>query len=299
MTTSAGAADFGFHSTAEEVTEGLDLTGKTYLVTGANSGIGHETARVLALRGAHVIAAARSEEKAIAALKSIGHDGTPLVCELSEPASVRAAVATVLASGVALDGIIANAGIMALPELKVQHGLELQFLTNHIGHFILVTGLVGALTKAGRVVMLSSGAHRMAPEGGIELNNLDGSQGYSGWTAYGQSKLANILFANELAKSFEGTQRTANSIHPGVIQTNLMRHRDDHDAVFASIGKDKLKSIPQGAATQVWAATHPRLSKVSGAYFSDCNLAKTSSYAKDEALAQRLWAKTAELVAAL
>lgn len=299
MTASTNSADFGFSSTAEEVTEGLDLTGKTFLVTGANSGIGHETARVLALRGAHIIAAARTEEKAIAALQDIGHDGTPLACELSEPDSVRAAVATVLASGVALDGIIANAGIMALPELKVHHGLELQFLTNHVGHFILVTGLLDALTPAGRVVMLSSGAHRMAPEEGIDFDNLDGSQSYAAWTAYGRSKLANILFANKLAKAFEGTKRTANSVHPGVIQTNLMRYRDDHDAVFSSIGRNNLKSIPQGAATQVWAATHPRLSKVSGAYLADCNLAKSTSSAKDEALAERLWAETEKLVAAL
>ncbi len=298
MSREPGPSGFGFETTAEEVTAGLDLSGKTYLVTGANSGIGHETARVLALRGAHVIAAARTEQKAIDALTAIGHDGTPLAAELSEPSSVREAVATVQKSGVALDGIIANAGIMALPELNLHHGIELQFLTNHVGHFMLVTGLLGQLANDGRVVVLSSGAHRMAPAGGIDFDNLDGSQSYAGWTAYGRSKMANILFAKQLAKQL-GASQTANAVHPGVIATNLLRHRDDGDAVLDSIGRDNLKSVGQGAATQVYVAVHPDAAAITGEYFADVNVAPTKPPADDEALAERLWSWTEGFVASV
>ena len=154
MSQRPGASGFGYNSTAEEVTEGNDLKGKTYLVTGINSGLGQETIRVLSLRGATIIGAARSEAKAAYAMAGLSGTTIPLACELSEPASVRAAVAKVRAGGHAIDGIIANAGIMALPKRTVQHGLELQFLTNHIGHFLLVTGLLDTLTADGRVVML-------------------------------------------------------------------------------------------------------------------------------------------------
>ncbi len=299
MSKTPGPSGFSFFSTAEDVTEGLDLTGKTYLITGSNSGIGHETMRVLAMRGAHIIAAARTEEKAIGALSAIGHDGTPLACELSEPSHVRAAVQAVKEGGRTLDGIIANAGIMALPELNLKHGYELQFLTNHIGHFILVNGLVDQLAPNGRVVMLSSGAHRIAPEAGIEFDNFDGSQHYKAWTAYGQSKMANILFANALAKRFEGSGRTANSVHPGVIQTNLMRYRDDYDAVYERIGHDNLKTMGQGAATQTYVATHPSLAKVSGTYFADSNVKGTRAPAQDAELAEKLWQWTEAAVAKL
>ena len=127
---------------------------------------------------------------------------TPVACELAEPASVRAAVAKIKSLKVPIDGIICNAGIMALPTLNQAYGYELQFFTNHIGHFILVTGLIDSLAASGRVTMLSSRAHEAAPKGGIEFDNLSGEKGYSAWRAYGQSKLANLLFAKELARRF-------------------------------------------------------------------------------------------------
>jgi NAD(P)-dependent dehydrogenase (short-subunit alcohol dehydrogenase family) len=205
-----GPSGFGYGSTAEESTQGLDLSGRTYLVTGANSGLGLETVRVLSLRGARVIAAARTAQKAQAACGGFGAKVHPVACELSDPACVAA----VKAYGAPLDAIILNAGVMGLPKLQQAHGYELQFFTNHIGHFILATGLLGQLADKGRVVALSSSAHQFAPNAGIEFDNLSGERGYSPWRAYGQSKLANLLFAKELARRLAGTGKTANALHP-------------------------------------------------------------------------------------
>ena len=284
---------FDLHSTAEQVTEGIDLTGKTWLITGVNSGLGYESARVLALRGARIIGAARTAQKARDALAALGIEGEAVACELSDLTSVRAAVEAVKGLGVALDGIMANAGIMALPELKQQDGVELQLFTNHVGHFVLVTGLLDSLTARGRVVILSSGAHHMAKRG-LELDNLSGETDYEPWRMYGRSKLANILFTKSLARRLEGTGRTANALHPGVIKTNLSRHIEDAESMFATM---TLKTIPEGAATQCYVATHPDVAKISGSYFADCALAKTSEFAKDEGLADALWAWTEALVA--
>jgi hypothetical protein len=167
-----GASGFGFASTAEEVTAGVDLRGRTVLVTGVNSGLGLETARVLALRGARIVGLARSREKAAEALAPFGPDHAAVACELSEPATVRAAVEAVKGLGVTLDAMILNAGIMALPERTLKHGQELQFLTNHVGHFILATGLLDRVGERGRVVVLSSSAHRQAPSAGIVFDDL-------------------------------------------------------------------------------------------------------------------------------
>lgn len=295
-----GPSGFGYGSTAEQVTEGLDLTGKTILVTGCNSGLGQEALRVLTKRGARVVGSARTVEKAKAACDEAGGLTFPLACELSDPASVHAAVATVKAAGLRLDAIICNAGIMALPKREVAHGLELQFFTNHIGHFILVTGLLDQLTDDGRVVMLSSAAHTMAPKGGIQFDNLDAAKGYSAWGNYGQSKLANLLFAKELARRFAGTRKTANAVHPGVIATNLGRHMNPAvNAMFGFFGSLVLKTIPQGAATEVFVATHPSLAGVSGEYFADCNVFKSSKESRDAELAKRLWTVSEEIVARL
>ena len=299
-----GPSGFGYGSTAEDVTAGISLNGKTYLLTGCNSGLGLETLRVLTLRGAHVIAAARTLEKARAACASVKGLTTPVACELAEPASVRAAVATVKALNIPIDGIICNAGIMALPKLNQAYGYELQFFTNHIGHFILVTGLIEALAADARVTMLSSSAHKFAPKGGIEFDNLSGEKGYSAWRAYGQSKMANLLFAKELARRFSGTARTANALHPGVIfDTNLQRSmnvpRVVRDAVAGLSNLLVLKSIPQGAATQCYVATNPALAAVSGQYFADCNIAKPRADAEDPSLAKRLWDVSEKIVVAL
>jgi len=295
-----GASGFGFASTAEEVTEGLDLSGTTVLITGVNSGLGQETARVLSMRGARILGAARTTEKAEAACAALGHDAVAFVCDLAEPDSVRACVETVARSGFTIDALIANAGIMAVPDRRIRHGQELHFLTNHVGHFMLVTGLLDRLGEDARVVMLSSGAHGWAPEGGIRFDDLAFESGYTKNAAYGQSKLANLLFAKSLARRFAGTGRTANAVHPGVIHTNLWRHLPGPvrlvGPLISAVG---MKSVPQGASTQCYVAVHPDVAGVTGEYFSDCNLAKSSRYSRDEALGDRLWTRTEEIVAAL
>jgi NAD(P)-dependent dehydrogenase (short-subunit alcohol dehydrogenase family) len=298
--TSKGPSGFGYGSTAEQVTEGLSLEGKTMLVTGCNSGLGQEAMRVLALRGARVVGTARTQEKAKAACEAIKGQTVPLACELSDPASVRACVEAVKSQGIKLDAIICNAGIMALPKLEKAYGYELQFFTNHIGHFILVTGLLDQLTEAGRVVMVSSDAHTQAPKGGIQFDNLDGAKGYVDFRAYGQSKIANILFAKELARRFAGTNKTANSLHPGVIQTNLARHVNPFIGFLLAVAQPLLmKSVAQGAATEVYMATSPKLAGVSGQYFASSNVAKPRSDADDEALAKKLWEVSEKIVAEL
>ncbi len=293
-----GKSGFGYGSTAEQVTSGLDLSGKRYLITGCTSGLGAEAMRVLILRGAEVVGTARSIDKARAACAALGERAIPGECELSEPDSVRKCVSDVTAQGKKLDGVIANAGIMATPELTVKHGLELQFLTNHIGHFILITGILPLLSEDGRVVMLSSSAHNMAPPQGIDFDNLDGAQGYSPWKAYGRSKLANLLFAKELAKRLPSEKQTANAVHPGVINTGLQRSMGTFLAgTLQVMGPLFLKSIPEGAATETFALTHPSLAGTKGEYLADCNVAKCSKQGNDSALATKLWETSEQLVA--
>jgi len=295
-----GPSGFGYGSTAEEVTAGLDLGGRAILVTGCNSGIGLETVRVLALRGARVFAAGRTEEKARAACAGLEGDILPLACELSDPSSVRACSATLRKNGTKLDAIVCNAGIMALPKLERAFGYELQFFTNHIGHFMLVTDLLSALTDSARIVMVSSAAHASAPKSGIEFDNLTGDKGYNPWTAYGQSKLSNLLFAKELARRFSGTSKTANAVHPGVINTNLTRSMPAVARAALSLAAPlALKSVAQGAATQCFVATSPQLKGVSGEYFADCNTARSTRLSRDPELAARLWAESERIVLAL
>lgn len=292
-----GPSGFGYGSTAEQVTEGVDLQGKTILVTGCNSGLGLETIRVLGKRGAHVIATARTVAKAEEACKGLSAY-TALACELSEPDSVRACIKSIVARDKPLDAIICNAGIMALPKLEQKLGYELQFFTNHIGHFLLVTGLLDKLADNGRVVVVSSDAHHRAPKEGIQFDNLSGEREYTPWGNYGQSKLANILFARELARKFAGTGKTANALHPGVIATNLSRHMSSIANVVWTLASPLiLKSIPEGASTQCYVATHPSLAKVTGEYFSHCNVAKSSAHGESTELAKRLWTVSEEIVA--
>lgn len=296
-----GPSGFGYGSTAEDVTAGLSLAGKTILVTGCNSGLGLETARVLAMRGARVFGTARTKAKADDALRGLT-GAVGFACELAEPASVRSAVAAITAAlGEAkLDAIIANAGIMALPKNAQAFGIDLQLFTNHIGHFMLVTGLLDALADDGRVVMLSSSAHGMAPRGGIEFDNLSGARDYQPWKQYGQSKMANLLFAKELARRFEGTRRVANAVHPGVIQTNLGRHMNPIATFFFGLASPLvLKSVGQGAATTCYVAVHPATASVSGRYFADCNVAQERADGSDLETAKKLWAASEEIVARL
>ncbi|MEP7051948.1 MAG: SDR family oxidoreductase [Pseudomonadota bacterium] len=295
-----GPSGYGYSSTAEEVTQGIALKGKNFLVTGATSGLGLETVRVLAQRGARVFATGRTLEKAAAAAHRVPGVIVPLACELADPGSIRGCVAALKKEGVALDAIIANAGIMALPELKQAFGYELQFFTNHIGHFILITELLSQLRDDGRVVVLSSGAHKAAPKVGIDFENLTGARGYNAWQAYGQSKLANLLFSKELATRLKGTSKTANSLHPGVIKTELSRNMSPVVALaLGAASPIAFKSIPEGAATQCYVATRPELASVSGQYFSDCNVAEPSKLARDAALATRLWEESERIVSKL
>jgi NAD(P)-dependent dehydrogenase (short-subunit alcohol dehydrogenase family) len=294
----SGESGFGHASTAEEVTKGIDLTGQCALITGVNSGLGKETARVLALRGAHIIGVARTIEKSSDACIQIGPDTTAVACELSDPASVVACVNETVQLGRPIDMLICNAGIMALPKLQQKHGIERQFFTNHIGHFGLVTGLLDSLSASGRVVVLSSYAHKIAPREGIQFENLSGESSYWRWRAYGQSKLANLLFAVELARRFEGTQRSANAVHPGVIRTNLNRHLGSIvNTLYATTAPIFSKTVAQGAATSCYVATNPQITGLSGEYFANCNLAKTSRHGKDAEMAKRLWEVSEEILA--
>jgi len=184
---------------------------------------------------------------------------------------------------------------MALPERVLYHGVEGHFFTNHVGHFILVNGLMDRLTVNGRVVTVSSGAHMYAKGPGIVLDDLSWDRPYKPWSAYGQSKLANILFAKELARRLPEGQ-TANALHPGVIETELWRHlpADYFRQMSAST-----KTIEQGAATNVFLAAHPSVSQLSGEYFVNCAVANPSKQARDEKLSARLWEATELLVARL
>lgn len=297
---------FGKDSTAEEVTEGLDLTGRTALVTGANSGLGYETMRVLALRGAHVIGTARTLEKAQEACASIPTDRgrtTPLALELTDFPGVVAAAGQVQAMNAPLDMLICNAGVMEIPTLEQVYGLEKHFVTNHLGHFILTLQLLPQLRAApqGRVVMVASNqAIRSAPAAGIVLDNLSGERDYEPQKAYGQSKLANMLFARELARRLQnsgaGSTVTINAITPGVVMTNLGRYLPWYELLTARLfGWAFMKSLEAGAATQVYVATAPALDGVSGYIFRDCNPALVGGQSENDDLAARLWDVSVDL----
>lgn len=298
---------FNKNNTAENVTQGLDLTGKNVLITGVNSGLGQETMRVLESHGAHILGAARTLDKARSAAELNGGKVTPLECELSDFRSVKNCADSVKALGIPIDILICNAGIMALPKLQLANGFEQQFNTNHLGHFILVHNLLEQVKQAdqGRIVMLSSLGHKLAPLKGIDFNNLDGSKGYHGWKFYGQSKLANLLTAVALSKKLEGSNATANAVHPGIIKTNLSRNMSGIQGLLINNPLSSMlmkiamggKTIAQGAATQCYVATAPELADVSGKYFSDSNQERPSRLAQNEALASNLWDYSCEVLA--
>jgi NAD(P)-dependent dehydrogenase (short-subunit alcohol dehydrogenase family) len=292
----AGAQDaprssFGPTATAEEVTAGIDLAGKTIVVTGCNSGIGLETMRVLALRGAHVVGTARTLERGQEACASVQGRATPVVLELSDFDSVVACANAIRALETPIDGLVCNAGVL-LTELQQVRGLEMQFVVNHLGHFILVNRLLDRLIAApqGRVVVVGSMSHRQVPPGGIQFDNLSGQ----GWErqAYGHSKLANGLFSLELSKRLAGTRATSNALHPGVVATNIMRNMNFTPPAGGGFA---FETPAQGAATSCYLASHPSLAGVTGLYFVDCNPAEQSDLQKDPAMAARLWRVSEEL----
>ncbi len=282
-------SSFDASSTAEEVTAGIDLMGKTALVTGCNSGIGYETMRVLALRGAHVLGTARSIEKGEEACASVEGRCSPLVLELTDFDSVVACANQVQAMDVPLDILVCNAGVL-FRDLQQVRGLEMHFVVNHLGHFLLTRHLLDSVIAApqGRVVVVSSVAHRNPGAGGIQFDDLSGR----GWasSAYGHSKLANGLFSLELARRLEDTRATSNSLHPGVVDTNIFRNLESR------FSGRRLKTAEEGAATSCYLATNPSLVDVSGYYLADCNPAEPTALMQDSEMARRLWAVSEELV---
>jgi NAD(P)-dependent dehydrogenase (short-subunit alcohol dehydrogenase family) len=319
-----GTSNFNGDSTAEQVTAGLDLTGKNILITGCNSGIGFETMRVLALRGAHVLGTGRTLAKAEAAKAQVqsmlvgksNANITPLACELTDFDNVRSCAEQVNRLGIPLDGLILNAGIMGLQELeqvpvksfsgKSSSGnvqlLEKQFVVNHLGHFVLANSLLESVkaSAAGRVVSVSSAAAYMwAPDQGIWFDNLAGEREYSWQWAYGQSKLANALFARELARRLHasGSSATANSLHPGGIATNLKRHMPGYQQwLVNTFGGLFMKTMEQGTATTCYVATNPQLKGVTGYFFGDCNPSYPDGFVEDDAMARELWRVSEGLV---
>ncbi|XP_071919381.1 short-chain dehydrogenase TIC 32, chloroplastic-like isoform X1 [Coffea arabica] len=298
-----GPSGFSSSSTAEDVTQGVDATGLTAIVTGASSGIGTEITRVLVLRGAHVIMAVRNVDVGRkvkeAILKEIPNAKIEVMeLDLSSMASVRNFASEYNSSDLLLNILINNAGVMAPPYMVSQDGMEMQFATNHIGHFLLTNLLLQKMKttardcqREGRIVNVSSVGHNFTYQEGIRFDKINDQSSYSPFRAYGQSKLANILHASELSRRLkeEGVNVTANSLHPGAINTNLMRHQKFVEVVGSLFNKLFFKSIPQGAATPCYVALNPQVEGVRGEYFSDSNIAKPSALAKDAELAKKLW----------
>lgn len=296
---------FGFSSTAAEVVEGIDLSGRRAIVTGAASGIGVETARALAGAGAEVTLAVRDTDAGARAAADIagserGARVEVAALDLADRASVRAFTA---AWSGPLHILVNNAGVMAGPETRTPEGWELQFATNHLGHFALATGLHAALAEAAgaRVVSVASNASLLSP---FVLDDPHFHfRPYDPWLAYGQSKTANILFAVEATRRWAGDGILTNSLNPGAIATNLQRHVGNK----LTTPPEKQKSREQGAATSVLLATSPLLEGLGGHYFEDANEAPTvhrrptdsggvAAYALDPLNAQRLWEYSAELL---
>src|SRR5271170_3088709 len=314
------AKAFGATSTTDEVLEGVRLSGKRVLVTGVSAGLGVETARALAAHGAEVVGAARDLAKAKAATVEVragaaNGGGLELVeLDLATLASVRACADALIADGGQFDLIIANAGVMACPFGKTADGFETQFGTNHLGHFVFVNRIASLLKSGSRLVNLSSAGHRFS-DVDIEDPNFEHTP-YTEFGAYGRSKTANILFAVEFDRRHKERGVRATAVHPGGIQTELGRHMTPQvrESLIASINASqppgvpafKWKSIPQGAATSVWAGVVAAAEQVGGRYCEDCHVAEIVNsegfrggvrpYALDPQRAKALWAKSEEMV---
>ncbi|XP_011077448.1 short-chain dehydrogenase TIC 32, chloroplastic-like [Sesamum indicum] len=310
ITGRAGPSGFGSASTAEQVTQGIDATNLTAIITGGASGIGLETARVLALRNAHVIIAARNMETANDAKQLILKDNhnarvDVLKLNLASLKSVKAFADNFIALNLPLNILINNAGIMFCPYELSEDGIEMQFATNHLGHFYLTNLLLEKMKDTanstgieGRIINLSSVAHLHTYEEGIRFEHINDNSSYDDKKAYGQSKLANILHANELSRQLqaEGINITVNSVHPGLIMTNLFKYSGFLMRILKICTFILWKNVHQGAATTCYIALHPGLKGVSGKYFVDCNKFKPSRVARSEVLAKRLWDFSCKLV---
>jgi NAD(P)-dependent dehydrogenase (short-subunit alcohol dehydrogenase family) len=305
-------ANFGAQSTTDEVLSGIDLTGKRVLVTGVSAGIGVETARALAAHGATVVGAARDLAKARKATAGIALELVEL--DLASLASVRACADALLRKGDKFDLVIANAGVMACPKSTTVDGFETQFGTNHLGHFVFVNRILPLFKPGSRLVNLSSAGHALS-DVNLDDPNFEHTE-YAEFTAYGASKTSNILFAVEFDRRHKAAGIRATAVHPGVIETELSRHmtaevREKMASMMPARYTDAsaprvMKSIPQGAATSVWAGVTAPADEVGGKYCEDCHVAKPASgpglrggvqaYALDAAHAKALWAKSEELV---
>jgi len=313
---------FGEKSTTEDVLAGIDLTGKRVLVTGVSAGLGVETARALVAHGAEVVGAARDVAKAeratteVRAAAEAGKGAFSIVeLGLASLASVRACADALNADGRSFDVIIANAGVMVPPFGHTADGFETQFGTNHLGHFVLINRIAPLLKHGGRLVNLSSAGHRYSD---VDLDDPNFERTpYEPWIGYGRSKTANVLFAVEFDRRHRDRGVRATAVHPGGIQTELGRHMDEGQmaALVASINETaaaagtpafEFKTIPQGAATSVWAAVVADPADVGGKYCEDCHVAELQegegirggvrAYALDADHAKALWAKSEEMV---
>ena len=296
------ASGFGANATAEEVTDGIDLTGKVALVTGCTSGIGYETLRVLAKRGAYVLGTSRSLQRAEAACKSVIGHTSPLQLDLGDFDSVARCADTLFQLRLPLDILVCNAGYRGGGnERQLINGIEKHFVINHLGHFILVNRLMARMYVAeqARVVTVSSRvAYRDAPAEGILFNDLGMAQDYDDATAYGHSKLANALFSLKLAELLRGSRITSNALHPGVISTDLSRNLSavSRFAWRAYVGVAG-KTVEQGAATTCYVATSRQLGDVSGRFFEDCDAVEIhgQGHLQNMAMADRLLDTSIEL----
>ena len=294
---------FGSRTTADQVLAGLDLSTKTFLVTGCASGVGFETVRALAARGAHVIGTARSLERATEACNKVSGKTTPVACDQNDFASVNAAAKTLRDMDLTLDAIIANAGVMIALRPDVRYGVESQFRINHLSHMLLVNGIADRLREgAGRLVMVSSSAaQEFAPKQGVMFDNLDGHRNYRPWTFYGQSKLANLAFAKSMAAVLAARGATSNALHPGRIPTTLLSRslpRVMSGPLISLVGLfADTKSVPEGAATSCYLAAHPDLTGLTGGYYADCQPAKSNPLADDTSFRERLWTTSESILA--
>lgn len=309
---------FGRQSEPDEVLAGIDLAGKTAIVTGGYSGLGLETVRALAAAGASVTVPARDTGKAHAALAGMAGDITIAPMDLADIASVRRFALDFASDHAALDLLINNAGVMACPETRVGPGWEMQFGTNHMGHFALTQILLPLLqrTDQARVVALSSTGHKLSDIRWDDPNWTDGS--YDKWKAYGQSKTANALFALGLNARLAESGGLAFAVHPGGIFTPLQRHLPTEEMIvlgwlneqgeISEGARAMFKSPTQGCTTTLWAATSPLLEGKGGVYCEDCNIAAVSAaepvryrnvdpHAVDQGSAERLWSLSESLLA--
>jgi NAD(P)-dependent dehydrogenase (short-subunit alcohol dehydrogenase family) len=326
MTNILEATAFGATSTTDDVLSGVNLKGKRILVTGASAGLGVETARSLAAHGAQVVGAVRDLNKAKAATEQVRNEAAAnggsfelVELDLGNLKSVRACADRSLAKGEAFDVVIANAGVMATPVGHTVDGFETQFGTNHLGHFVLINRIARLIRDGGRLVNLSSLGHRYS---NVDLDDPNFERTpYEPFVAYGRSKTANILFAVAFDKRHRDRGVRAAAVHPGVIHTELARHVDasaieriieERNQQLAAEGKApfRWKSIPQGAATSVWAGVVAPGEEIGGRYCEDCHVANlvpdnvptntmtegVRGYALDADNAEALWKKSEELV---